>query len=115
MFKGEKEITSNVTWRWALDGNVTVAMEYLAKASTIKDTAVLTVSAYVGNNEVATTEITLTNVNDGKDGKDGIAGKDGVGLKSTVVTYGLSTSETTTANKLDSPSANFDERQIFVD
>ena len=28
-------------------------------------------------------------------GQDGIAGKDGVGLKSTVVTYGLSTSETT--------------------
>lgn len=98
VFKGEKEITSNVTWRWALDGNVTVAMEYLAKASTIKDTAVLTVSAYVGNNEVATTEITLTNVNDGADGvdgNDGLPGKDGVGLKSTVVTYGLSTSETT--------------------
>lgn len=98
VFKGEKEITSDVTLRWALDGNVTVAMEYLAKASTIKDTAVLTVSAYVGNNEVATTEITLTNVNDGadgKDGNDGLPGKDGVGLKSTVVTYGLSTSETT--------------------
>lgn len=98
VFKGEKEITSDVTWRWALDGNVTVAMEYLAKANTIKDTAVLTVSAYIGNNEVATTEITLTNVNDGADGKngnDGLPGKDGVGLKSTVVTYGLSTSETT--------------------
>lgn len=119
VFKGEKEITSDVTWRWALDGNVTVGMQYLAKASAIKDTAVLTVSAYVGNNEVATTEITLTNVNDGADGakgdkgetgergpqgpqgpkgdrgEDGIAGKDGVGLQSTVVTYGLSTSETT--------------------
>lgn len=119
VFKGEKEITSDVTWRWALDGNVTVSMQYLAKASAIKDTAVLTVSAYVGNNEVATTEITLTNVNDGADGAkgekgdkgdtgpqgpqgpkgdkgdDGLPGKDGVGLKSTVVTYGLSTSETT--------------------
>lgn len=98
VFKSEKEITSDVSWRWALDGNVTVAMQYLAKASTIKDTAVLTVSAYVGNNEVATTEITLTNVNDGADGadgNDGLPGKDGVGLKSTVVTYGLSTSETT--------------------
>lgn len=98
VFKGEKEITSDVSWRWALDGNVTVGMQYLARASTIKDTAVLTVSAYIGNNEVATTEITLTNVNDGKDGvdgNDGLPGKDGVGLKSTVVTYGLSTSETT--------------------
>ncbi|MBT0927866.1 hypothetical protein [Streptococcus lutetiensis] len=98
VFKGEKEITSDVTWRWALDGNVTVGMQYLAKASAINGTAVLTVSAYIGNNEVATTEITLTNVNDGADGvdgNDGLPGKDGVGLKSTVVTYGLSTSETT--------------------
>lgn len=77
VFKGEKEITSDVTWRWALDGNVTVAMQYLAKASTIKDTAVLTVSAYIGNNEVATTEITLTNVNDGADGAKGDKGDKG--------------------------------------
>lgn len=77
VFKGEKEITSDVTWRWALDGNVTVGMQYLAKASTIKDTAVLTVSAYIGNNEVATTEITLTNVNDGADGAKGDKGDKG--------------------------------------
>lgn len=104
VFKGEKEITSDVTWRWALDGNVTVGMQYLAKASTIKDTAVLTVSAYIGNNEVATTEITLTNVNDGADGAKGDKGDDGAkgdkgetgnGIANTVVTYGLSTSETT--------------------
>lgn len=95
VFKGEKEITSDVTWRWALDGNVTVAMQYLAKASTIKDTAVLTVSAYIGNNEVATTEITLTNVNDGSDGAKGDKGETGNGIANTVITYGLSTSETT--------------------
>lgn len=77
VFKGEKEITSDVTWRWALDGNVTVGMQYLVKASAIKDTAVLTVSAYVGNNEVATTEITLTNVNDGADGAKGDKGDKG--------------------------------------
>lgn len=71
VFKGEKEITSDVSWRWALDGNVTVAMQYLARAENIDGTAVLTVSAYIGNNEVATTEITLTNVNDGADGNDG--------------------------------------------
>lgn len=113
VFKGEKEITSDVSWRWALDGIVTVGMQYLARAENIDGTAVLTVSAYIGNNEVATTEITLTNVNDGvkgpqgeqgpqgpkgdkgDKGEDGIAGKDGVGLKSTVVTYGISASETT--------------------
>ena len=107
LYKGNLPYTTDVSWRWALDGNVTVAMQYLARAENIDGTAVLTVSAYVGNKEVATTEITLTNVNDGVDGaqgpqgpkgdrgEDGIAGKDGVGLKSTVVTYGLSTSETT--------------------
>ena len=77
LLKGDKTVSADVTWRWALDGNVTVAMQYLAKASTINDTAVLNVSAYVGNNEVATTEITLTNVNDGSDGTQGEPGTDG--------------------------------------
>lgn len=107
LYKGEKLLASDVTWRWALDGNVSVGMQYLAKASTIKDTAVLTVSAYVGNNEVATTEITLTNVNDGADGAKGAKGdkgddgakgdkgETGNGIANTVITYGLSTSETT--------------------
>src|SRR5699024_1950012 len=107
LYKGNLPYTTDVTWRWALDGVVTVGMQYRVQAKDITDTAVLTVSGYVGNTEVATTEITLTNVNDGPQGpqgpkgdkgdkgEDGIAGKDGVGLKSTVVTYGLSTSETT--------------------
>lgn len=93
LLKGDKTVSAGVTWRWALDGNVTVGMQYLAKASSINDTAVLTVSAYIGNNEVATTEITLTNVNDGANGAkgekgdkgetgaDGKDGKDGRGLE----------------------------------
>ena len=104
LYKGNLPCTTDVTWRWALDGVVTVGMQYLVKAKDITDTAVLTVAGYVGNTEVATTEITLTNVNDGAQGPqgpkgdkgdDGIAGKDGVGLKTTAVTYGLSDSETT--------------------
>ncbi|MCO4510852.1 hypothetical protein Si110_00227 [Streptococcus infantarius subsp. infantarius] len=66
LWKGGKVVSRDVSWRWALDGNVSVGMQYLARAENINDTAVLTVAAYVGNNEVATTEITLTNVNDGK-------------------------------------------------
>lgn len=62
VFKGEKEITSDVSWRWALDGIVTVGMQYRIQAKDITDTAVLTVAAYVGNLEVATTEITLANM-----------------------------------------------------
>lgn len=95
LWKGNKVLDADVTWRWALDGNVTVGMQYLARASTIKNTAVLTVSAYIGNNEVATTEITLTNVNDGADGAKGDNGETGNGIANTVITYGLSTSETT--------------------
>lgn len=104
LWKGGKVVSRDVSWRWALDGVVTVGMQYLAKAENINDTAVLTVAAYVGNNEVATTEITLTNVNDGPQGPqgpkgdkgdDGIAGKDGKGITNTVITYGLSSNETT--------------------
>lgn len=68
LYKGNLPYTTDVTWRWALDGVVTVGMQYLARAENVDGTAVLTVSAYVGNNEVATSEITLTNVNDGDDG-----------------------------------------------
>lgn len=112
LWKGGKVVNQDVSWRWALDGVVTVGMQYLVKAKDIDDTAVLTVSGYIGNNEVATTEITLTNVNDGAQGpqgpkgeqgpqgpkgdrgNDGIAGKDGVGLKYTNITYGLSDNDT---------------------
>lgn len=66
LYKGNKPFTTDVSWRWALDGVVTVGMQYLVKAKDIGETAVLTVAGYVGNTEVATTEITLTNVNDGK-------------------------------------------------
>lgn len=103
LLKGDKTVSADVTWRWALDGNVSVGMQYLARAENIDGTAVLTVSAYIGNNEVATTEITLTNVNDGADGAKGDKGDDGAkgdkgetgnGIANTVITYGLSSSET---------------------
>lgn len=95
LFKGNKPFTTDVSWRWALDGNVTVGMQYLARASIIKNTAVLTVSAYIDNNEVATTEITLTNVTDGVKGPQGDKGDTGNGIANTVITYGLSMSDTT--------------------
>lgn len=119
LFKADKPITSDVTWRWSLDGNITTGMTYTVKGAEVTEQSVLTVAAYIGNDEVATTEIDVINVNDGADGakgdkgddgdmgpqgpqgpkgdkgNDGLPGKDGVGLKSTVVTYGLSTSETT--------------------
>ncbi|MBT0905740.1 phage tail protein [Streptococcus lutetiensis] len=77
LWKGGKVVSRDVSWRWALDGVVTVGMQYLARAENIDGTAVLTVSAYIGNNEVATTEITLTNVNDGAKGDKGDRGETG--------------------------------------
>ena len=53
-------------------------MTYLAKGESITGTATLAVAAYIGNDEVATDEITLVNVNDGKNGRDGAQGTPGV-------------------------------------
>ena len=78
LYKGNLPYTTDVTWRWALDGVVTVGMQYRIQAKDITDTAVLTVAAYVGNLEVATTEITLTNVNDGPQGPQGPQGPKGL-------------------------------------
>jgi phage minor structural protein len=77
LFKGGKPISANVTWRWSLDGNVTVGMTYLVRGESITGTATLAVAAYIGNDEVATDEITLVNVNDGRNGRDGAKGDKG--------------------------------------
>lgn len=69
LFKGEKEITTGVSFIWSFDGVDTPNVQYTARSDKIDGTAVLTVSAYIGNNEVETTEITLTNVNDGAQGQ----------------------------------------------
>lgn len=62
LYKGEKLVATDVSWRWALDGVVTVGMQYLVKAKDIDETAVLTVAGYVGNTEVATSQMTLVNL-----------------------------------------------------
>ena len=77
LFKGGKPISANVTWRWSLDGNASVGMTYLVKGESITGTATLAVAAYIGNDEVATDEITLVNVNDGQNGRDGAKGDKG--------------------------------------
>ena len=78
-------------------------------ASEINQPTTLTIAAWVDNKEVASEEITFLNVSDGKQGpkgpqgpqgpkgdrgNDGIAGKDGVGLKTTTIIYGISDSDT---------------------
>ena len=122
LYKGNLPWTKDITWHWTLNSIVTDGMQYRIQARDITDTAVLTVDAFVGGNKVATTEITLTNINDGAQGPQGPQGADGPqgpqgadgpqgpqgddgpkgdkgdtgnGIANTVVTYGLSVSDTT--------------------
>ena len=92
LYKGNLPWTKDVTWHWTLNSIVTDGMQYRIQARDITDTALLTVDAFVSGNKVATTEITLTNINDGPRGDKGDTGN---GIANTVVTYGLSVSDTT--------------------
>lgn len=112
--QGDK--TVNATWRFVIDGVIKyVGMAYDMVASQITQPTALTVSAWVDNKEVASEEVTFLNVSDGRNGvkgdpgpkgdkgeqgpkgdrgNDGLPGKNGVGLKSTTITYGMSDSDT---------------------
>ena len=105
--------TVNATWRFVVDGVIKyVGMTYDVVASEITQPTALTVSAWVDNKEVASEEVTFLNVSDGRNGvkgdkgdpgpagpkgdrgNDGLPGKNGVGLKTTTITYGMSDSDT---------------------
>ena len=106
--QGDK--TVNATWRFVINGEIKyVGMTYDMVASDITQPTALTVSAWVDNKEVASEEVTFLNVSDGKNGakgdpgpkgdkgdrgNDGLPGKNGVGLKTTTITYGMSDSDT---------------------
>lgn len=107
--QGDKTVSA--TWRFVINGEIKyVGMTYDIVASEITQPTALTVSAWVDNKEVASEEVTFLNVSDGKNGakgdpgpkgdkgdrgNDGLPGKNGVGLKSTTITYGMSDNETT--------------------
>ena len=105
--------TVNATWRFVIDGVIKyVGMTYDMVASQITQPTALTISAWVDNKEVASEEVTFLNVSDGRNGtpgpqgpqgpagpkgdrgNDGLPGKNGVGLKTTTITYGMSDSDT---------------------
>lgn len=109
--QGDK--TVNATWRFVVDGAIKyVGMTYDMVAAQITQPTALTVSAWVDNKEVASEEVTFLNVSDGRNGtpgpqgptgpagpkgdrgNDGLPGKNGVGLKTTTITYGMSDSDT---------------------
>lgn len=92
--------TVNATYRFVIDGSIVgTGLTYTVSASKITKPTVITVSAWVGEKEVASDEITFVGVSDGlngRDGRDGIAGKNGVGIKGTTVLYGISASDSIT-------------------
>lgn len=112
--QGDK--TVNATWRFVIDGVIKyVGMTYDMVASEITQPTALTVSAWADNKEVASEEVTFLNISDGRNGvkgdpgpkgdrgeqgpkgdrgNDGFPGKNGVGLKTTTITYGMSDSDT---------------------
>lgn len=77
LYKGGKPVITGVTWRWALDGNVSTGMSYLVRGSSVRDTSTLTVAAYIENNQVAVDEISFANVLDGRKGEKGDKGDTG--------------------------------------
>lgn len=84
LYKGGKPITTGVTWRWSLNGNLTTGMNYLVRGSNVQKTSTLLVSAYIDNDKVASDELSFVNVSDGEAGQKG---KDG---KSTVMHFAFS-------------------------
>ena len=77
LYRGGKTIVTGVTWRWSLDGIVSTGMKYLVRGSAIDRTSILTVSAYIDNNQVAIDEISFVNVSDGQNGQKGDKGEPG--------------------------------------
>lgn len=68
--KGNKTIDCG--WRYVVDGVIkSTSPTYIVRGSDVSDKLVLTISAWVDNQEVASTQVTFTNVNDGKNGSDG--------------------------------------------
>lgn len=108
---GPRDVTSEFSVNWyrendliGPDASITV------QASSINEKVIYRIIAYKDGIERGRSELTLINVNDGLQGpqgpkgeqgeqgpagQDGIPGKDGVGLKTTAVVYGLSNSEST--------------------
>ncbi|MEE3699139.1 phage tail protein [Streptococcus uberis] len=90
LFKGDAEIT-DATYRFNFNNNTVAGLNYTVNASSVNGTSVLKIDAYVGNDVVASDELTFINVNDGLNGSKGA---DGNGIASTAITYQAGTSAT---------------------
>lgn len=87
LFKGDAEIT-DATYRFNFNNNTVAGLNYTVNASAVNGTSVLKIDAYVGNDAVASDELTFINVN------DGVNGSNGRGITSTEDYYLVSASKT---------------------
>lgn len=76
LYKGQKKIT-DATYRYYFGSEMTTGQTYKVLASKIENKQVLTVAAYVGNDEAARDKLTFINVSDGKNGVKGDKGDRG--------------------------------------
>lgn len=76
LYKGQKKIT-DATYRYYFGSEMTTGQTYKVLANKIDNKQVLTVAAYVGNDEVARDKLTFINVTDGKNGAKGERGEKG--------------------------------------
>lgn len=83
----------NAKWKWLINNSVVSETSSVKiNASQVNGTLNVVAVAIVGGSEAAREYITFTNVNDGPQGPQGDTGN---GIANTVVTYGLSVSDTT--------------------
>lgn len=76
LMKGNKAINSD--WRWVVNGEIkATSPSYIVKAVDVNQTMVLTVSAWVENQEVASEQVTFLNTSDGTKGAKGDRGEKG--------------------------------------
>lgn len=76
LYKGQKKIT-DATYRYYFGLEMTTGQTYKVLANKVEDKQVLTVAAYVGNDEVARDKLTFINVTDGQNGAKGDKGDRG--------------------------------------
>lgn len=85
------------------DAIIGTGNQLVVKPTDFENTLQVTVEAYLDDELAASGEVTFTKVADGERGpkgdkgdrgNDGLPGKNGVGIKNTVITYGLSDNET---------------------
>ncbi|WP_305774738.1 phage tail protein, partial [Lactococcus lactis] len=88
-FGSDDKETIADSYEWSKDGTVVAnAQTITVDAQGVTDKAVYSFKATIVGKVVASQSVTITNVN------DGTAGKDGVGIKTTAITYAISISGT---------------------